>query len=651
MSKKSFKIKNSVSLEETSRQSDSVAGESYYDQSKGSFANKSAYWSFLESKTDVPYQADLTSTVLTTSITESAIIKITGSPASAFNLHGLVRNNNAKIIHIYNDTNQKMVIKHQSVTETIPSARITTPKTTDLSIAKKSLVIFYYDDTTSSWIANQASGGSGGTSFDQIQAGHGFTMFTPIYHDGSTWQKAQANASNTLATYVVTEYSTNAFTATKFGVIEAPAHGLTIGEFYYVSGATAGAITSTEPIFGYSNPVLYVQDATNVHIMAHRPSLIGDGNVSDSEISSIVAFPSYTEPVGFLYADGRAVSRTTYNELFNKIGIRYGRGDNSTTFNLPDLRGQFLRGGIEVVDKNFLSAAVEFSVNDYITIPGHGFKHTGFKVRFSTTGTLPSPLGAGTDYFVIYIDDNTIQLATSLANAKVATHINLTDGGIGVHTIYQWLDPDANSRYALQNGGYSGNLFGSIQDDELRSHNHTYTAPLNTGAAGSISLNNRMPVQSNTTGYTGGNETRPQNLTVGFFIRYAAKGAIKGQDPLMEIFATTISGATVAASGILFYRAPKAMTVTIATLSLFAKGSATGTLTIDIQKNSTPNPTGMTSILTTPLTMNVTAASDYAEQIGNPNSSISIVAGQWLRLDLTSVPTSMGDFYISVYGA
>ena len=365
MSKKSFKIKNSVSLEETSRQSDSVAGESYYDQSKGSFANKSAYWSFLESKTDVPYQADLTSTVLTTSITESAIIKITGSPASAFNLHGLIRNNNAKLIHIYNDTNQKMVIKHQSVTETVPSARITTPKTTDLSIAKKSLVIFYYDDTTSSWIANQASGGSGGTSFDQIQAGHGFTMFTPIYHDGSIWQKAQANASNTLATYVITEYSTNAFTATKFGVIEQPAHGLTIGEFYYVSGATAGAITATEPIFGYSNPVLYVQDAINVHIMAHRPSLIGDGNVSDSEISAIMAFPTNVEPVGFLYADGRAVSRATYNELFNKIGTRYGQGDNSTTFNLPDLRGQFLRGGVEVVDKTFMYTAVDI-VNDYI---------------------------------------------------------------------------------------------------------------------------------------------------------------------------------------------------------------------------------------------------------------------------------------------
>jgi microcystin-dependent protein len=38
------------------------------------------------------------------------------------------------------------------------------------------------------------------------------------------------------------------------------------------------------------------------------------------------------------------VSRTTYSDLFAVVGTTYGVGDNSTTFNLPDLRGQFLRG-------------------------------------------------------------------------------------------------------------------------------------------------------------------------------------------------------------------------------------------------------------------------------------------------------------------
>ncbi len=48
-------------------------------------------------------------------------------------------------------------------------------------------------------------------------------------------------------------------------------------------------------------------------------------------------------PAGWLECNGAAVSRTTYAALFAAIGTRHGAGDGSTTFNLPDLRGEFLR--------------------------------------------------------------------------------------------------------------------------------------------------------------------------------------------------------------------------------------------------------------------------------------------------------------------
>ena len=51
-----------------------------------------------------------------------------------------------------------------------------------------------------------------------------------------------------------------------------------------------------------------------------------------------------TPPTGWLKANGAAVSRTTYSALFAAIGTLYGPGDGSTTFNLPDLRGEFIRG-------------------------------------------------------------------------------------------------------------------------------------------------------------------------------------------------------------------------------------------------------------------------------------------------------------------
>jgi len=46
----------------------------------------------------------------------------------------------------------------------------------------------------------------------------------------------------------------------------------------------------------------------------------------------------------WLLCDGSAVSRTTYADLFALIGDNFGSGDGSTTFNLPDYRGKFLRG-------------------------------------------------------------------------------------------------------------------------------------------------------------------------------------------------------------------------------------------------------------------------------------------------------------------
>lgn len=47
-----------------------------------------------------------------------------------------------------------------------------------------------------------------------------------------------------------------------------------------------------------------------------------------------------SEPTGFLFCDGRAVSRTTYASLFAVIATTYGAGDGSTTFNLPDRRNK-----------------------------------------------------------------------------------------------------------------------------------------------------------------------------------------------------------------------------------------------------------------------------------------------------------------------
>ena len=59
---------------------------------------------------------------------------------------------------------------------------------------------------------------------------------------------------------------------------------------------------------------------------------------------SVLAYMGASVPAGWLLCDGSAVSRTTYPALFAAIGIASGQGDGSTTFNVPDMRGEFLRG-------------------------------------------------------------------------------------------------------------------------------------------------------------------------------------------------------------------------------------------------------------------------------------------------------------------
>lgn len=61
-------------------------------------------------------------------------------------------------------------------------------------------------------------------------------------------------------------------------------------------------------------------------------------------IGAVMWFALDNPPAGFLVANGAAVSRTTYAKLFEKIGVKFGAGNGTTTFNLPDLQNRFVRG-------------------------------------------------------------------------------------------------------------------------------------------------------------------------------------------------------------------------------------------------------------------------------------------------------------------
>ncbi len=170
---------------------------------------------------------------------------------------------------------------------------------------------------------------------------------------------------------------------------------------------------------------------------------------------------SVFEP-NFLYADGRAVSRTQYPELFAAYGVIYGAGNGSTTFNLPDLRGVFVRGmdegrGVDPgrVLGGYQSDAIRNITGEFALLDNHGsidgdagvatgaFKRgpqrgsrtttwtgTGYGVAFDASGVVPTahenrPVNMACHWFII------AQSPTVAGSSDFTAAINAVNASMG----------------------------------------------------------------------------------------------------------------------------------------------------------------------------------------------------------------------------
>lgn len=87
------------------------------------------------------------------------------------------------------------------------------------------------------------------------------------------------------------------------------------------------------------------QIATTAWVRTVFQSLISDViNPVKEKVGVIKFYAGTSAPTGYLFCQGQALSRTTYADLYAIVGTTFGTGDGSTTFNLPDLRGVFIRG-------------------------------------------------------------------------------------------------------------------------------------------------------------------------------------------------------------------------------------------------------------------------------------------------------------------
>ena len=122
----------------------------------------------------------------------------------------------------------------------------------------------------------------------------------------------------------------------------------------------------------------------------------GELNATGTNAGCVVWFAASAPPGGFLECNGAAVSRATYNLLFAAVGTTWGAGDGTSTFNVPDLRGYFIRAWADTgtIDSGRVFGSTQTDATNQANLTGTIGSLAG---AGSITGTLtlPGSPGAG----------------------------------------------------------------------------------------------------------------------------------------------------------------------------------------------------------------------------------------------------------------
>jgi|14BtaG_2_1085337.scaffolds.fasta_scaffold36290_2 hypothetical protein len=208
------------------------------------------------------------------------------------------------------------------------------------------------------------------------------------WYDTTNYQLKIRNTAGTGWTVIAT------LDAAGDNVVSITTQGLTLGATAILASAdeinTLNDLTRGSLIYGNASgatarlaaggvDTVLTSDGTDISWAAAA----GGGGVP---AGTVIYHAANTAPTDFIKANGAAVSRTTYSDLFTAIGTTFGVGDGSSTFNVPDLRGEFMRGwddsrGIDT-SRAFGSAQVD-------TFKEH--KHLSF-VRYQSN-YAPFPYG------------------------------------------------------------------------------------------------------------------------------------------------------------------------------------------------------------------------------------------------------------------
>ncbi|AKZ65595.1 putative tail fiber protein [Sinorhizobium phage phiN3] len=220
---------------------------------------------------------------------------------------------------------------------------------------------------------------------------------------------------------------------------------------------------------------------------------------------AIMWFARNSAPSGFLKANGAAVSRTTYAALYAAIGTTFGAGDGSTTFNLPDLRGEFIRGWD---DGRGIDVSRVFGSAQSANIQSH--THSIDPPATTTTSDAHTHTWSGTTSSDAHTHTFSGTTNTTGAHTHTVTSILVSGAGSGA---IGGSNRDVADKTTSSAGDHAHTFSGTTSSD---SHTHTVS-----GTTSSDTHNHTVDIAAFTSGAAGsGTDTRPRNIALLACIKY-----------------------------------------------------------------------------------------------------------------------------------
>lgn len=301
-----------------------------------------------------------------------------------------------------------------------------------------------------------------------------------------TWTKISDAYNNRFANALVGGYNTTAtaggtltltvasaqnqfFTGSSSHTVVLPdVSTLALGWTFSITNAGTGIITVNS---SGGNPVAYIAPSTTRQfvciLITGTTAASWFASFDSSPVGVIYPYAGITAPSWGLFADGSSLLRADFAALFAAISVTQ-------------------------------ACTMTIAAPCVVTSNGHGLK-TGSRISFETTGSLPTGLSAGTNFYAIYVSADTFYVASSYANALAGTKITTSGSQSGTHTLRNnpwgvadlthFNIPDLRG-VALKGAGAQGfsawaaaeyaGIIGEYFQDRMQGHYHDFSFSGNT---------------------------------------------------------------------------------------------------------------------------------------------------------------------------